>query len=386
MSINILWPGSVMEYKHLHFIIQPSLLKAGALMTSAITLKNIPINLIKKDGGTKRRPLNEDTIKEYIKSMDNGSIFPPVDVVIDGDNYWLWHGFHRYECYKRRGEKEIPANVTYGNKHDAQWLSFGAHKKHELPPRAIQEKLQIILKDPEWQKKSDIEIGKHVNCSRAYVNQMRKKIKGKFSNNVSIFRNGVLLWTALEKILYTKEEDFEKFIYENRKTIFGEKTTYINTKNTWQKTIFGNVKPDGFLIGQTNSDKPYFYIVEVEIKRHNFSKHISPQIEDYFHLYNPKERHLADTICDLCYKNVALQKELTELKELFSTQNFNEPLRKIIDQSHKILIIIDGLNEGLEEKIKKDKRWKKNIERYIVNHFSENNNNIIVVEPSFQNE
>jgi hypothetical protein len=85
-------------------------------------------------------------------------------------------------------------------------------------------------------------------------------------------------------------------------------------------------------------------------------------------------------------KNFACQKEL---EDLFNQEKFYEPLKKLIDCSSTILFIINGINEGLEKAITKKGFWKKNVRRHIVSNFPDpdgDDNNIIVVEPSFQNE
>lgn len=369
-------------------------------MSSLIRPKKIPINQIQADIGIPRnllmkKEIEKKKIDECRKNIKNG-IEPHVGLIFDNENkvYWLWDGFPTYKCYQEDGIQEIPANITDGNKHKAQRLSLGASKKDERPYGAPTKILRIILKLPEWNKKDepDIKIAKLLGLGsddddRYYVWKIRNEVEG--SNTVSVFRNKISLGEALKKQIFSKENDeFQPFIVDNHKTIFGEKALYIDTKHKRQKTIFGERLPDGLLFGRSDNNKPYFYIVEVELKKHNFNKETERQIEDYFHLYESNGRHLADFIYNkLCSENIAWQKELETLFNADNLyENFYEPLRETIDQSRKLIIIIDGIKEELETKIKKDKQWNKNIKRYIIHHYYEDNNSIIVVEPSFQVE
>jgi len=60
----------------------------------------------------------------------NGDEFPPVQVVYDGAEYWLWDGFHRLHARKRNGLYTVPAIVRQGTRRDAVLLSVGANATH----------------------------------------------------------------------------------------------------------------------------------------------------------------------------------------------------------------------------------------------------------------
>ena len=54
----------------------------------------LQLNQIRTDGGTQpRAQLNYNTVTEYAESIEDGATFPPVEVMYDGSDYWLWDGF-----------------------------------------------------------------------------------------------------------------------------------------------------------------------------------------------------------------------------------------------------------------------------------------------------
>ena len=140
--------------------------------------KNVRIDLITIDAGTQHRQLDEDVVRRYLGLMADGVEFPPVEVVSDGVNFWLWDGFHRYGCAYRRADKTITAFVTKGTFRDAIWLSFSANREHGLPrQRGIAKTIiEQILADKTWSKKSLSAIARHVGVTKQYVSQIKDEL------------------------------------------------------------------------------------------------------------------------------------------------------------------------------------------------------------------
>ena len=63
----------------------------------------LDIAVIRLDGGTQPRAgIDQAVVEDYANDMAaNGDEFPPVQVVYDGAEYWLWDGFHRLHARKR---------------------------------------------------------------------------------------------------------------------------------------------------------------------------------------------------------------------------------------------------------------------------------------------
>ena len=136
------------------------------------------ISAVRLDGGTQPRAgIDRAVVEDYAHDMEaNGAEFPPVQVVYDGAEYWLWDGFHRLHARKRNGLYTVPAIVRQGTRRDAVLLSVGANATHGFR-RTTQDKqraVETLLRDAEWSQWSDREIarrcavdGKTVGARRA---------------------------------------------------------------------------------------------------------------------------------------------------------------------------------------------------------------------------
>lgn len=141
--------------------------------------KEIAIGEIRIDRSTQCRPVDDNIVLRYMALIEDGAIFPAVEIVFDGKNHWMWDGHHRLEAYRKLGKDHIPANVEEGTKRDAIWLSFSANKKNAFPrqPGTAKEIVEKILKDKEWSKKSTREIANHVGITERYVFKIQSALK-----------------------------------------------------------------------------------------------------------------------------------------------------------------------------------------------------------------
>ena len=69
-----------------------------------------------------------------------------------------------------------------------------------------------------------------------------------------------------------------KILFTNSKLFFGEDTILISDKTKISGMSLGKTIPDGFLFDFTDLDDIKFSIIEVELAKHSFYKHIFPQI------------------------------------------------------------------------------------------------------------
>lgn len=141
--------------------------------------KQINVEFIQVDYELQQRPIDDDTVRQYAAAMIEGDIFPAIELVCDGKDYWLFDGFHRVHAARQAGRKEIIANVHEGTRRDALYLSFGVNSKHGLPrPRGSLKRILIkILTDSEWSRKPLREIARHVNCDPKYVRMTRDELE-----------------------------------------------------------------------------------------------------------------------------------------------------------------------------------------------------------------
>jgi len=141
--------------------------------------KQLPLKDIRTDGGTQQRDIDDSVVARYAELMKDGNSFEPIDVISDGKSYFLWDGFHRFFATKKRNKNYISAIVEQGTQRKAQELSFGANTRHGFPRQPGTGK-SIILKifaDPEWSKKSEVDIAKWVGVTQQYVSKIKREIE-----------------------------------------------------------------------------------------------------------------------------------------------------------------------------------------------------------------
>jgi len=74
---------------------------------SILKLKDITL----KDDLYPRERVNEKTVREYVKAMNNGDVFPPLYVANFKGKNLLVDGRHRLEAYEELGEKYVQCEI-----------------------------------------------------------------------------------------------------------------------------------------------------------------------------------------------------------------------------------------------------------------------------------
>jgi len=147
--------------------------------------KSLPLKDICKDGGTQQRAVDDGVMKRYAALMQEGVVFPPVEIITDGKNNYLTDGYHRYFAHLRLGKKYIEANVVEGTRRTAIFASFAANTTNAFPrqPGTVKGIIEKILKDEEWSKISQHDIARHVGCTQPFVSKIFADIKKCASDN-----------------------------------------------------------------------------------------------------------------------------------------------------------------------------------------------------------
>lgn len=141
--------------------------------------ERLPLAAIKIDGGTQSRAeIDEATIAEYAEDMSKGDTFPAVVVYFDGTDYWLADGFHRVHAAQRAHLLDLDAIIHQGTQRDAILHSVGANARHGKRRTNADKKRAVerLLRDDEWVKWSDREIGKRCNVAHATVAKIRAEL------------------------------------------------------------------------------------------------------------------------------------------------------------------------------------------------------------------
>lgn len=183
---------------------------------------------------------------------------------------------------------------------------------------------------------------------------------------------------------FTTEEEFEKIVKENSKTLFGSKTIYFDLKNKIDSKALGSSIPDGFLFDFKDKENPEFYIVEVELEKHDFYKHIFPQITKFFAFFknSTSRNNLIEKLFHFIKSNEQLEQEF---KEYLGKKEIYKALKDIIENSQNILLIIDENKPELQEVFETyTDTWDKIVKVEILKQYTANKKSIFTLNPNFE--
>lgn len=144
--------------------------------------RRLNLSQIRLDGGTQPRAgLYQRHIDDLADDLRAGAVLPPVDVMYDGEVYWLFDGFHRWHACKaaRGASAAIDVRVHQGSQQDAQWASFAVNKTHGLR-RTTEDKQRAIvaaLKHPNGATRSNRDLGRHLGVDDKTVGAWREKLE-----------------------------------------------------------------------------------------------------------------------------------------------------------------------------------------------------------------
>ena len=202
--------------------------------------------------------------------------------------------------------------------------------------------------------------------------------------NTVIYRNGI---RYSEKAFKT-EAEFEEMVTQNSKTLFGPNSIYIDAKRKITNKALGGVIPDGFLFDLSDLSNPEFYIVEVELSKHDFFGHIFPQTTKYFAFFknNDSQGKLIEKIYSIFESDESLR---NELKSRIGKKEIFKFVKDTIENSQNILMIIDGDKDEFAEIISTyTDTWGKLIKVAILKEYicrSDKQESILSLSPDFEN-
>jgi hypothetical protein len=179
---NIEQLGSQLDITH---TTTPIVSQADNALTPSLTdlasrIRVLKIDQIGDDPALQMREsgLDAGIVAEYAEAMIGGAIFPPVVIFYDGTDYWLADGFHRVGAVKKLGLEIISADVRHGTRREAILYSVGANESHGLRRTAADKRRAIaaMLRDPQWARWSDREIGKRCAVDHKTVAKVRAEL------------------------------------------------------------------------------------------------------------------------------------------------------------------------------------------------------------------
>ena len=182
---------------------------------------------------------------------------------------------------------------------------------------------------------------------------------------------------------YQLEDDFEKDIIKNAKAFFGEQSIIIDAKRKISSKSIGGTIPDGFLFDLSDKKNPEFYIIEVELAKHDFYRHIFPQVTKFFAFFkNTKSQ--ADLV-EKIYTTITEDDQLKkEFKSFIGGKELYKFVKDTIENSQNILIVIDRLKDELPEIIDTyTDTWGKLVKLMVIKRFKHKNNILFTIDPEF---
>lgn len=184
---------------------------------------------------------------------------------------------------------------------------------------------------------------------------------------------------------FSLEADFEEEILAARETIFGKDAIYIDAKKKIGTLALGNTIPDGFLFDLSDPDNFEFYIVEVELEKHDFYNHIFPQITKFFAFFknSKRQKELVEKLFTTINTDASLKRRF---KKYLGDQEIFKFLSDLLDASQNILLVIDGAKPELPEITDTySDTWGKMVRVLEVKKFSTKEGSIVSVDPAFEN-
>ncbi len=190
------------------------------------------------------------TIQTYVEHMENGTVFPPIQIVSDGDTLWLVDGQHRIEAAKKVNSEKIEANVTHGDRWDALEMSAANNAEHGKP-RTNEDKRQkvlMLLEGERWKGWSNVVIARQCKVSDEFVRKIRNltsNVGGEKTERTYVTKHGTLATMNTANLGSNNKEKAiqqikEKYSKPPLKYLLAEYASLLTKANITSKTLVAN--------------------------------------------------------------------------------------------------------------------------------------------------
>jgi len=146
---------------------------------------------------------------------------------------------------------------------------------------------------------------------------------------------------------YKDEKELENFVLQKSAEIFGAKSVFFDVKQKVESKAKTRIT-DGLLLDLNESGSPKFWIVEVELSKHDLYKEVEPQIRGFLRALK-EENTLSlvrDTIYDELKKNRSKLKLVRETSEEEDSYYF---INKVLHSKAGVIIVIDSETPQIDE-------------------------------------
>ena len=181
------------------------------------------------------------------------------------------------------------------------------------------------------------------------------------------------------------EKQLEDDVVNNYKLFFGADSIYIDAKRKLDSKSLGGCIPDGFLFDLSDKDNPEFYIVEVELAKHDFYGHIFPQFTKFFGFFkiSNNKGDLVDKLFGIINNDDSLKRNF---KKYLQEKEIYKFIKDLIDESQNILLVIDGEKSELPDVMNTyNDTWGKFVKIIVLKKFVSGNDVLFTMDPEFEN-
>ncbi|MFH0849091.1 MAG: DUF5655 domain-containing protein [archaeon] len=181
-----------------------------------------------------------------------------------------------------------------------------------------------------------------------------------------------------------EEDQLERIVKSNCKTLFGSQSIYFDLKNRIESRTLGAAIPDGFLFDFRDPENPEFYLIEIELEKHDFYKHIFPQITKFFAFFkNPPSR---ENLVERLFHHITSDSQLEEaFKSHLGKKEIYKTLKEIVENSQNILLILDGDKTELREVSETYMdTWGKIVTVEILKQYIADGRTVLTLNPDFE--
>ncbi len=194
-----------------------------------------------------------------------------------------------------------------------------------------------------------------------------------------VFHNG----KRFVEFNHASEREFETVIKSSAKLLFGASTIYIDLKARISSAALGMSIPDGLLFDLKNIDSPDFYLVEVELAKHDFYRHIFPQVTKFIAFF--RNAQARSQLIEKVFPVVQADKQLEqEFKRFLKHREIFKFMKDAADDSQNILLIMDDMKPELPEILKTYTEWNKMVRPLILREHRCGEERILSLSPDFE--
>jgi len=148
---------------------------------------------------------------------------------------------------------------------------------------------------------------------------------------------------------YSKETDLEDAIRALAEDLFGEHRVYLEVKRRIGAKGKKQNIPDAYLLDLT-SRTPRLYVVEVELTRHHYLKHIAVQLLEFSLAFEASRRRVGEVLLEAIAADEGATERCQTYCEGHTTfRNVDHLVDALVHADFSALVIIDTLEEGLAE-------------------------------------